>query len=471
MRLASACVSALIALALGAALGACRGREGPAGAASSASAPAAPAPPASSAGQPRPHVVLVSIDGLSAAYLDRPRPEHATTPALIALRDGGAFAPLRSVWPTQTYPAHTTLVTGVAPATHGIVANAPFDPFHSLGGAWYFYDADIRGDTLWRAARRAGLSVGNSYWPVTTGAPIDWSFPQFWKTKTKEDDQRLYDLATPVLRDEVRGLLGALPSESGTDRERAAAGVHILETRRPDLTLIYLTDLDTMSHHVGPLEAKSWGTLAAIDRELARIVEAARRLPLATIFVVSDHGFSRVHTTFHPNILLRTAGLLQSDGKGRLLGYQAAVHRGGAVCAIMLAKGEGEATKKAARRAIERALPDPKNGIAAVRDGEEIARAGGFPGAALVIEPRPGFECGSAADGKLTTPSTHAGTHGYPPSDPEMLATLIVAGHRARPGVTLPAVDMRDVAPTVAHLLGITLEGAEGQVLSAALTP
>ena len=436
----------------------------------SASASAAP-PPGAPPAAPRGRVVLISIDGLSAAYLDRPRPEQARIPTLMRLRREGVFAPLRSVWPTQTYPAHTTLLTGASPARHGIVANVPFDPFRSLGGAWYFQHSDIKADTLWKAALRAGLSTGNAYWPVTVGAPVTWSFPQYWNTRGQEDIPRLYEMTTPGLRDEFMEKFHTLPSESGTDRERADAGLHILATRAPALTLIYLTDLDTISHKEGPMSEKSWETLASLDRDLARLLEAAQKPGPVTLFVVSDHGFSSVSRAFQPNVALRAAGLLQADAQGNLTSYRAAVHRGGAVCAIRLAPGEGPQARDLARRALESAAKNPENGIAAVLDGAEIEKQGGFPGAALVLLPRPGFECGGAAQGKLVRPADHAGTHGYPPTDPEMLATLLIGGHRARSGATLPVVDMRDVAPTVAHLLGLALHDAEGRPLLEALAP
>ena len=103
---------------------------------------------------------------------------------------------MTSVWPSVTYPAHTTMVTGVSPARHGVVNNLPFDPFEDNQGGWYWYASDVRVPTLWDAAAREGVSVLNVSWPVTVGAPIRYNVPQIWRAKNDEDEKLLCALAT-----------------------------------------------------------------------------------------------------------------------------------------------------------------------------------------------------------------------------------------------------------------------------------
>src|SRR3954452_8155547 len=99
--------------------------------------------PARAHRSPPPRALLViSIDGLRHDYLDDR--QHAL-PNLMRMRSEGARArTVRSVWPSVTYPAHTTLVTGVTPARHGIISNVVFDPFEKNDGGWYWYASDIR---------------------------------------------------------------------------------------------------------------------------------------------------------------------------------------------------------------------------------------------------------------------------------------------------------------------------------------
>src|ERR1700734_2233424 len=85
-------------------------------------------------------VVVISIDGLRGITLASLSARNLRTPNLNEFAQGGALADgLIGVYPTVTYPSHTTIVTGVTPSIHGIYSNLMFDPEHRLNGAWYWY--------------------------------------------------------------------------------------------------------------------------------------------------------------------------------------------------------------------------------------------------------------------------------------------------------------------------------------------
>src|SRR5688572_36433 len=68
------------------------------------------------------HVVLVSIDGLAASYLDDKRAELPTLRKLAA--EGASARGMITSFPSVTWPSHTSLITGVHPAKHGVIGNA-----------------------------------------------------------------------------------------------------------------------------------------------------------------------------------------------------------------------------------------------------------------------------------------------------------------------------------------------------------
>src|SRR5215831_9264385 len=98
--------------------------------------------------QPVKHVVLVSIDGFRPDfYLD----PSWNMPNLRHLMQEGVYAEsVKGVFPTVTYPSHTTIITGALPAKHGIYYNAPFEP-EGPTGKWYWEKKLIRVPTLWDA--------------------------------------------------------------------------------------------------------------------------------------------------------------------------------------------------------------------------------------------------------------------------------------------------------------------------------
>ena len=107
-----------------------------------------------------PLLLMISIDGLRPDYVTAADAHGAKIPNLRRFLTEGAFAQgVLGVIPTVTYPSHTTLITGVWPARHGILANVVFDPLRENQSGWYWYTEDIRVPTLWDAAARAGLST------------------------------------------------------------------------------------------------------------------------------------------------------------------------------------------------------------------------------------------------------------------------------------------------------------------------
>src|SRR5262245_64089381 len=94
---------------------------------------------------PPPIVLMISIDGLRPDYVTAADKHGLKIPALRRFVTEGAFAEgVQGVIPTVTYPSHTTLITGVWPAKHGILSNTIFDPQRTGQSAWAWYAEDKR---------------------------------------------------------------------------------------------------------------------------------------------------------------------------------------------------------------------------------------------------------------------------------------------------------------------------------------
>src|SRR5208337_3370368 len=119
------------------------------------------------------------------------------------LKEGTYADGVQGVIPTVTYPSHTTLVTGVWPAKHGIFANTTFDPLQKNYQGWYWYSEDIRVSTLWDAATQAGRTTASIQWPATVGAKITWNIPEFWRAGTPDDAKLIRAVSTRGLLEEA----------------------------------------------------------------------------------------------------------------------------------------------------------------------------------------------------------------------------------------------------------------------------
>ena len=425
----------------------------------------------------RPAVILISIDGLKPEYVLDADAHGLKIPALRWLLSEGTHSTgVRGVVPTVTYPSHTTLITGAAPARHGIYANTTFDPLQKNFSGWYWYAEDIKVPTLWDAAVEAGLATANVHWPVSVSARITWNLPQYWRAGTPDDRKLLRVLATPGLLEQLEKELG--PYADGIDEtitgdeNRARFAARLIELKHPDFATIYLTALDHEQHASGPFSAQSNATLERIDAALAKILDSVRKTygERAVICVVSDHGFVATEKALHLGVAFRNAGLIEVTGSGdpasapskeQMKSWKAIPWGAGGSAAIMLHDKNDAATRAKVADLLAKLAGEPANGIARIVSAEELHARGGFPEADFLVALRPGFITGENLSGVLVTASTIKGMHGYWPDFPEMNASFFVAGPGIPAAHSLGPIDMRAIAPTLAQLLAVHLGATE----------
>ena len=416
--------------------------------------PAAAAPP----------VLMIAIDGLRPQEWQR-RDNGLDLPALRGLAAGGTSAAVTGVLPTVTYPSHTTLITGATPRRHGIANNLTFDPLRGNADGWYWYASDIKADTLWQAASRAGRTVVNVHWPVSVGvAGLTANLPQIWRTGMADDDKMMAALATPGLPLAEAGPYPTGKDESvAGDEGRTKHAIALLRRVRPDFATVYLTGFDHEQHEAGPDSPAARAVLVRIDAAVGQLVAAARAInPQTTVVIVSDHGFAptaRTTNLFEPFI---KAGLIRlTPDRSAIASWDAIPWMAGGSAAIRLARPDDAALTAKVAAVLAEVAADPAAGIDRVMDAAGIAAAGGSADAAFWVNCQPGWLMGGKLDGVKGEATTTKGMHGYFPDVPAMRASLIANGPGITAGRDLGVIDMRAIAPAVAAQLGVSLRDAE----------
>lgn len=422
------------------------------------------------------HVVVISIDGVPAGYLWN---EEIPLPTIRGLAEEGVWAEaMVPSTPTKTWANHTTLTTGVHPATHRVFTNGLFT---EVNGPRVAYQTDLDREqlstqpTVYDRAHEAGLRTAGINWPVTRNTEtLDDNFP---------DSPKTFSHTTPQLRTELveKGLLTdtadvdyPFASPTVADYTWTSAATHLIKNRTPDLLLFHLLNVDTMHHRH---EASSWPgytAMAYADAQVKRILEALDAAGIrdqTAIFMVSDHGFMSVDTMVRPNVLLREEGLLEADTDGTVTEARVqVVQNGGSAMVFATEQAEADDLDRA------RSILEEAEGISRVVGPEEYdaydlpppsnePRVGD-----LFLEAAPGHAFGDTATGEyLVSLDEPIGKHGYSNKVPEMNTLFVAAGDGLRSGVALDSVDVRSVAPTAARLLGLDLETADGDVLESIL--
>jgi len=419
-------------------------------------------------------VVMISVDGLAGYYLDDPKAEM---PAIRALAAGGARASLmKASTPTVTWPNHTTLVTGVNPERHGVLGNNYFDRETGKGVRLIsdpVYDKDqiVKAPTIYDLAKQKGFKTAAVRWPASRNAStLDWTIPDMASGK-------------PMLTFTTPGLVEAcareaIPFGSTNVSANATMATDVMYTRvfnmilrdhNPNLALLHIIEVDHVQHSKGPRTTDAYAAIKDADERVAEVwTELKRDFPgRATLFIVSDHGFSPIRRTLLPNVLLRRAGLLGSTNESIHL-----VGQGGASMVYVL----DQKHRKELISQIRKALAG-LDGISKILGEEDFKRYGVAnpkedPHAPdLILFAEEGSVFSDTADGDLPfiEKAERGGSHGHDPNLPDLHAAFVAWGAGIKSRVNLGEVSNIDVAPTIAKLLGFSIPHAEGKPLKAAL--
>jgi predicted AlkP superfamily pyrophosphatase or phosphodiesterase len=430
--------------------------------------------PQSPSQSPSRHVVLISLDGFPSWALDDP---YLPVPTLRRLAARGAMAKgMRPVNPTVTWPNHTSLITGVTPAKHGVLFNGLLkrDPgVPPRVEPWLHRDEMVRVKTLYDIAHAQGLTTAQVDWVAIQDAPtVTWAFPE----RPPAGGQIAQELVKAGALSQAELETFATRNIVWRDHIWTQAAAHIIRQHRPNLMMYHLLSLDSVQHRYGPRTLAATTTMAHLDTQVARIVDAVEQAglgPQTTFFVVSDHGFRLVKRQIRLNAAFLKAGLLKTQD-GKILESQAYVvpEGGSAIVYLTVPDPSGDLLARA-RKAIAGV-----EGIDAIIEPTEYARYGlPLPSASdqmgvLFITPKDGYAFTAAVGEEIVVDAAEGslGAHGYPSTDSDLSALFIASGAGIASGVTLDVINTIDVAPTMAELLGVKLENVEGRALKEILS-
>lgn len=428
-------------------------------------------------------VVLISVDGLAHFYLDDPKAEIPTIREVAA--EGARAADMKCSMPTVTWPNHTTLVTGVNPRRHRVVGNSFYDPAKGvvvplLPDPLLDKDEIVKVPTVYDVAKGAGLKTAAVIWPASRGArTLDWTVPDV------STDALFQQYGTPSLFPGFReaGIPyekqgGWWKSGDGQSRDRMYTQMlnYIIRQHRPNLALLHLVEVDHVEHAHGPRSPEAYAAVKFADERVREVWDELKMdFPgKATLIVTSDHGFFPYQQSIQPNVVLRSAGLVATDGKNKVIGGGVKVVGQGGSCFLYILD---ERRRDAITAQIVDLFKDLE-GIDLVITPKDYAKYGMADPKAdsrmadLVLSAKSGYSfADSLILGLPVTPKLPdvKGTHGYDPGQPDLHATFVAWGAGIRPQARTGSITNLDVAPTIASLLGLSMPNPDGHVLGSIL--
>ncbi|MDR0228454.1 MAG: ectonucleotide pyrophosphatase/phosphodiesterase [Flavobacteriaceae bacterium] len=408
-----------------------------------------------------PHVVLITIDGFRPDfYLEEHWGMH-TVRGLM--KNGVAAKAVTPIFPSVTYPDHTTIITGELPAQHGIIYNNIFDP--ATGSQkWYWDYSAIKVPTLYDVVKQKQKTSANVIWPVTVNAPIDYNVPDIWDLAKGYDRRSITALyTTPYnlwreIQNEATGTLRAedwamTEQELIMDENIARMGSYMIQEYQPNLLTLHFPCTDHYEHQDGLDSPLVRASVAGADRAIKTIIEALDRSKLKDNYVViitGDHGFEKVTHHLQPNIWLKEAGLI-NDAKA--MDWKALFHTQGG-SAFLRVQGKDKAKTIAQVKALLENQPQEVRDRYHIVSKEELQKLGADPEAELALTGLQHTTFGGGIKGEVLSKLTkEGGAHGFLNSDKSMQTGFVAFGKGIKKGVVIEQMALTDISPLISELM------------------
>jgi len=420
------------------------------------------------------HLIVISFDALSTLDFDY----ISSLPNFKKFLEKAAYCKqVRSTYPTLTYPAHTTIITGRSPKNHGIINNTLLQPKRKKPD-WYWYKRYIKGKTVYDQASEKGMRVASILWPVTGRAKIDYNMPEIFANRPWKNQIMVSLLSGTLLYQyKLNKLFGHL--RRGTiqpelDNFAHESLLYTLKRYRPDLTLVHFVDLDWQRHEYGFESLQATEALHRHDQRLGEIVQMLEEENMyedSTLILLGDHSTLNVSKVIYLNSIFKREGYLHIS-KGKIKDWQVIAKSCSGSSYVYI---KDKQLIPGVEKLLYALAQDKKNGIEKVFLRNEAKELGADSNCDFMLEGQLGYyfsddveqelvrEVGIDSESRIK--GDILGAHGYSPDKPDYSTVFMMVGQGVRPNVILDQMSLQDEAATMGYLLGFEMEQSEGRIL------
>lgn len=419
-------------------------------------------------------VIIISLDAVGKRDMEFMK----TLPNFSAIIENGAFCDnVYSVYPSLTYPAHSSIVTGKMPNNHRITANTKLQPSRNKPD-WLYKRKYINGTTIVDEAGKAGYKIASFLWPVMGGADIDWNIPEILITR-KWQTQITACIAngSPLFLMDVNKRFGSIRHgvlQPDLDDFLMACVEYTIDKYDPDMMLIHLTDVDTNRHDFGTFGPEIEKALRRHDERIGKIKEwLSKKRPLDdTLFIVlGDHCQVDMHTIVYLNTFFKEKNLLTVSGD-KVTDYKVIAKScdGSTYLYLNPKYKDDENVIEQVMDAVNSLKADERLGIEEIYSSEEAAAMGADGNCLAMIEGKPGYYFLNNTDilteaVKDTKNHKMLATHGCLPSKEGNITFFAMEGPGVKKQSRIGKMHLWDEGPTIAKLMGLSLPDADGRII------
>ena len=416
------------------------------------------------------HLIVISYDAFSEDNWEMAK----NLPNLSKLIKSGSYSTkLKSVYPTLTYVVHTSLVTGVYPDKHGIIHNNPFQPFiEEKNQKWYWFRKNIKAPTIYDALKNNNMSSAGILWPVTGKSSIKYNLPEIVAINGENQALKVLKNGSPFfcLNMELKyGKIRKGVRQPYLDNFSTMCAIDTIKRKKPNLLLLHLIDLDDAKHKYGTDSSEVEEAIKRMDKRLGQIINAVEEAGMwedAVFIVVGDHGQFNVRYKVHLNNILKEENLIFEDNGS--MQWRAYFQSCGGSAYLHIRKDDKEA-EKSVLEVLKKIMEKDQYGIDALYYREELNSLHIDKTIQYMVEAKQGYSFDDnlhkTTIEDLEEESMKYATHGYLPDKDNYRCNLIISGDKIRKEHELGPVEMVDIAPTMAKILGIEFNSCDGRCL------
>jgi len=412
----------------------------------------------------------------------------STLPGFKKYLEGGArIRTVRSIYPTLTYPAHASILTGCYPHRTGIVNNIvrTNDPTADI---WEWDSRNIQVEDIFAAAKKVGYTTAAVLWPVTGNNPnIDYLVNEYWMPYPGETlegsfrDTGSCEEVIEIIKKNERYLPGTylkgghkFASHPVYDEFGIGCACDIIRQFKPEVFFIHTSPIDNIRHRYGLFNDDHLKReIRRVDDQIRRVCEALEEVGVleeTNIVLLSDHGHIQCTREVNINAVLIDKGLLKVDENGNAAeNWNVYCQSAGFSGHVYLQDPSDEANYKKTYETLKEMAECGLYGISKVYTAEEIDALENLNGDfSFVIETDDCTAFSNSFKKPYARSVIHSdyryshSKHGHHP-DKGPQPVFVAKGPDFEPGVCFPSARLVDEAPTFAFLLGTHMTSAEGE--------
>ena len=392
---------------------------------------------------------------------------------------------VRTIYPSITYPAHTSISTGCYPSRHGIVSNFEFTTTDKEQ-SWVWDHKHVKVEDLFTIAKRAGFSTGAVFWPVTGNHPdIDYLLNEYWMPYANDTLEMAFRRqgSTEEVINIARKNEYLLPEshyktgrtnfmvQPYIDNFLIACACDIIEQYAPEIMFVHDGIMDGTRHKYGVFNSETDKAIEFVGKQFGLLLDALKKAGVyeaTNIAVISDHGQMDVKRIIKPNVYLRDHGFITTDDTGNVTDWKAFCLSDAMSDLVHLKDPSDRKTYAAVHALLKDMAHEGIYGFHEVLTAEEVDQREHLNGDFSFVLESDGFT--SFSDG-CTRPAVKPfdstdyrfgrATHGYNPDlGPQPVFNAV--GPDFNDDVVIERRPIVDEAPTFAKLLGLEIPCAQG---------